>query len=142
MKEVNKLAVGSDGLLVETGVKSVTVDDVNELLSVNYMPCEGEIVLQQLPLLDSKTSSGIIIPGYIKAKNEFKCAVIVATPASPYQRGQVVRLNPEFFAAKNQATGEIRYNIPTEYIDGKLVLQVPLHFIRGTYTAENLIDWK
>lgn len=139
---VTKLAIDRDGMLKETGEKKVVVDAAHVLQEINYIPAENEIVLQQLPMAESKTAGGIIIPGYVKSKNEFKLAVVAVATNGKYKRGDIVRLDPNYFAVKDNATGNVRFNIPNEYIDDKLLMQVPEHFIKGIYTNINLADWK
>lgn len=141
-KEKSKLAVGEDGILRETGTKEIKIVDIENLQTIDYLPAEHEIVLQPLPEKESKTASGIVIPGYVANKNEFKCAVVATNKESKYTRGQVVRLDPSFYAVKDQATGQIKLVVPTDYICGKPVLQCPEHFIKGVYTNIDLSNWK
>jgi co-chaperonin GroES (HSP10) len=128
--EKNKLAVGPDGLLTETGVKEISIDDIKELQTIDYIPVNQEIVVQPLTEKEVKTSSGILLPAN---KKEFRAAVVAVGEDSKFVRGQVVRLEPSFFGGQG---------VPVDYIDGKPVLQVPEHFIKGIYTNVDLTDWK
>ena len=139
---ITKLAIDRDGLISKTGIKELNINTIENLQTIDYLPSEHEIVLQPLPEKESKTASGIVIPGYVASKNEFKAAVVATNEDSKYVRGQVVRLDPNFYAVKDQATGQIHLRVPTDYICGKPVLQCPEHFIKGIYTDINLADWK
>jgi hypothetical protein len=139
---VTKLAIDRDGLMKETGIKEININTIENLQEIDYLPAEHEIVLQPLPEKESTTASGIVIPGYVANKNEFKCAVIATSKESKYVRGQVVRLDPNFYAVKDQATGQVHLRVPTDYICGKPVLQCPEHFIKGVYTNIDLSNWK
>jgi len=127
--EKNKLAIGPDGMLTETGVKEISIDDIKGLQSVNYIPVNQEIVVQPLTEKEVKTASGILLPAN---KKELRAAVVAVGKESKFIRGQVIRLDGSFFAQ----------GVPVDYIDGKPVLQIPEHFIRGVYTNIDLIDWK
>jgi co-chaperonin GroES (HSP10) len=128
--EKNKLAIGPDGMLTETGVKEISIDDIKGLQSVNYIPVNQEIVVQPLTEKEVKTSSGILLPAN---KKELRAAVVAVGKESKFIRGQVIRLDGSFFGGQG---------VPVDYIDGKPVLQIPEHFIRGVYTNIDLIDWK
>jgi co-chaperonin GroES (HSP10) len=128
--EKNKLAIGPDGLLQETGVSEISIDDIKGLQSVNYIPVNQEIVVQPLTEKEVKTSSGILLPAN---KKELRAAVVAVGKESKFIRGQVIRLDGSFFGGQG---------VPVDYIDGKPVLQIPEHFIRGVYTNIDLIDWK
>ena len=128
--EKNKLAVGPDGLLQETGVSEISIDDIKGLQSIDYTPVNQEIVVQPLTEKEVKTSSGILLPAN---KKELRAAVVAVGKESKFKRGQVIRLDGSFFG--NQG-------VPVDYIDGKPVLQIPEHFIKGVYTSVDLIDWK
>lgn len=127
--EKNKLAVNQDGLLVETGKKEISIDDIKELQTVDYVPVNNEVVLQPLPDKEVSTASGILLPAN---KKELRAAVVAVGEESKFKRGQVVRLDPSFFNG----------GVPVDYIDGKPVLQVPEHFVRGIYTNVDLTNWK
>ena len=128
--EKNKLAIGPDGLLQETGVSEISIDDIKGLQSIEYVPVNQEIVVQPLTEKEVKTSSGILLPAN---KKELRAAVVALGKESKFKRGQVIRLDGSFFG--NQG-------VPVDYIDGKPVLQIPEHFIRGIYTNVDLTDWK
>jgi hypothetical protein len=128
--EKNKLAIGPDGLLQETGVSEISIDDIKGLQSIEYVPVNQEIVVQPLTEKEVKTSSGILLPAN---KKELRAAVVAVGKESKFKRGQVIRLDGSFFG--NQG-------VPVDYIDGKPVLQIPEHFIRGIYTNVDLTDWK
>lgn len=138
-KEINKLAIDQDGLLVETGKKQINVEDIKELLQVNYEPVNSEVVVQLLPSKPITTSSGISLP---ESKKELKAAVVAVTQGSKFKRGQVIRLDAEFFMLMNPSTREVEVNMPVHYIEDKPLLQVPEHFVKGIYTNVDLIDWK
>lgn len=130
MKETVKLAVGQDGVLKETGKKEIDLDKISELQTVNYIPVEGEIVLQPLTQKEVVTGSGLILPANTK---ELRAAVIRTNPLdTKWKRGEVVRLDGNFFQG----------GVPVDYIDGKPCLQIPNHFIRGTYPGLDLSGWK
>lgn len=128
--EKNKLAIGPDGLLQETGVSEISIDDIKGLQSIEYIPVNQEIVVQPLTEKEVKTSSGILLPAN---KKELRAAVVAVGKESKFKRGQVIRLDGSFFG--NQG-------VPVDYIDGKPVLQIPEHFIRGIYINVDLTDWK
>lgn len=128
--EKNKLAIGPDGLLQETGVSEISIDDIKGLQSIEYVPVNQEIVVQPLTEKEVKTSSGILLPAN---KKELRAAVVAVGKESKFKRGQVIRLDGSFFG--NQG-------VPVDYIDGKPVLQIPEHFIRGIYINVDLTDWK
>ncbi len=128
--EKNKLAIGPDGLLQETGVSEISIDDIKGLQSIEYVPVNQEIVVQPLTEKEVKTESGILLPAN---KKELRAAVVAVGKESKFKRGQVIRLDGSFFG--NQG-------VPVDYIDGKPVLQIPEHFIRGIYTNVDLTDWK
>jgi len=128
--EKNKLAVGPDGLLQETGVSEISIDDIKSLQSIDYVPVNQEIVVQPLTEKEVKTSSGILLPAN---KKELRAAVVAVGKESKFIRGQVIRLDGSFFGGQG---------VPVDYIDGKPVLQIPEHFIKGVYTNVDLTDWK
>ncbi len=128
--EKNKLAIGPDGLLHETGVKEISLDDIKGLQSIEYTPVNQEIVVQPLTEKEVKTSSGILLPAN---KKELRAAVVAVGKESKFKRGQVIRLDGSFFGGQG---------VPVDYIDGKPVLQIPEHFIKGIYTNVDLTDWK
>jgi co-chaperonin GroES (HSP10) len=128
--EKNKLAINQDGLLVETGTKEISLDDIKSLQSIDYVPVNQEIVVQPLTEKEVQTSSGILLPAN---KKELRAAVVAVGKDSKFKRGQVIRLEPSFFGGQG---------VPVDYIDGKPVLQVPEHFIKGIYTSVDLTDWK
>ncbi len=128
--EKNKLAINQDGMLVETGKKEISIDDIRELQTIDYVPVNQEIVVQPLTEKEVKTASGILLPAN---KKEFRAAVVAVGEGSKFKRGQVVRLEPSFFGGQG---------VPVDYIDSKPVLQVPEHFIKGVYTNIDLSDWK
>jgi hypothetical protein len=131
MKETNKLIVGQDGILKDSGVKEVSVNDYEELLSINYEPKNDWLILQPLPEKEKTTSSGIIIPG--GSLKEFKCVIVAAPVNSEYSRGQVVRLDPMMFGQNGPRA---------EYIETQPFVECPTHFVKGVYTNINLADWK
>lgn len=131
MKEVNKLVVDQDGILKETGVKEVSVNDYTELVSINYEPKNDWLVLQPLPEKEKTLPSGIVIPG--GSLKEFKCVIVASPTGSEYTRGQVVRLDPRMFGPEGP------YG---EHIDGSIVIECPTHFVKGVYTNINLAEWK
>ena len=128
--EKNKLAINQDGLLVETGTKEISLDDIKSLQSIDYVPVNQEIVVQPLTEKEVQTSSGILLPAN---KKELRAAVVAVGKDSKFKRGQVIRLEASFFGGQG---------VPVDYIDGKPVLQVPEHFIKGIYTSVDLTDWK
>jgi hypothetical protein len=130
LKEKSKLAVGEDGILKETGVKEISVNDYNELIEVNYEPKNNWLVLQPLPAKELKTTSGLIVSA---GKMEFKCAIVAAPKNSEYVRGQVVRIDPMMFGDGGPKV---------DYIEGKPVCDCPDHFIKGVYTNIDLSNWK
>jgi hypothetical protein len=130
MKEVEKLAVGKDGVLTTTGKSEINLDQLDELQEVNYTPVKGEIVMQPLTMKEVKTASGILLP---ENKKELRAAIVKVGPESNWKRGQVVRLDGHMFGG----TG-----VPVDYICGKPVLQLPEHFIRGSYDGLDLSTWK
>jgi hypothetical protein len=128
-KERAKLVVDQDGMLQETKEKQIDVNDIKELLSVDFEPKNSWIALQPLPEKEVKTNTGIILG----SKKEFKCAVIQASATSEYKRGQVVMIDPSMFG----------HQVPeVDYIDGVPTLMVPEHFIKGIYTKYDLSNWK
>jgi hypothetical protein len=129
-KEKSKLVVGSDGVLQETGTKEVSVEEYKELVALDYQPMNDWLVLQPLPAKELKSSSGLIISA---GKMEFKCAIVAAPKNSEYTRGQVVRIDPMMFGNEGPKV---------DYIEGKPVLDCPLHFIKGVYTNIDLSNWK
>jgi hypothetical protein len=129
-KEKSKLIVGSDGVLQETGTKEVSVEEYKELVALDYQPMNDWLVLQPLPSKELKSSSGLIISA---GKMEFKCAIIAAPKESEYIRGQVVRIDPMMFGNEGPKV---------DYIEGKPVLDCPVHFIKGVYLNVDLSDWK
>lgn len=140
-KEKDQLIVGKDGIIETTGNKVFDVSDIKELLTINYIPSKFEVVVQPLPDKETKTSTGLILPG---SKNEIRAIVVVPSKESEengYKRGQVVRLDKGMFTKYN-AQGQSMVEIPVDYIDGKPCLQIPEHFIRGTYTNLDLSNWK
>lgn len=138
-KETNKLAIDQDGLLVETGKKQINVEDIKELLQVNYEPVNSEVVVQLLPSKPITTSSGISLP---ESKKELKAAVVAVNSDSKFKRGQVIRLDAEFFMSMNPSTRQVEVNMPVHYIEDKPLLQVPEHFVKGIYTNVDLSDWR
>jgi hypothetical protein len=129
-KEKSKLIVGSDGVLQETGTKEVSVEEYKELVALDYQPMNDWLVLQPLPSKELKSSSGLIISA---GKMEFKCAIVAAPKNSEYTRGQVVRIDPMMFGNEGPKV---------DYIEGKPVLDCPVHFIKGVYLNVDLSDWK
>lgn len=127
--ERSKLEINQDGILKETG-KQLDVSKIDKLISVNFEPKNGWIVLQPLPDKETVTKSGLIIPG---SKKEMKAAVIATKNDSEYKRGQVVMIDPAMFGP----------NVPgVDYIEGEPTLMVPEHFIKGIYTKYDLSNWK
>ena len=139
MKEREKLAIDQGGNLVATGRKELSVNDSKELIEVNYVPAIGQIILQLLPEKDIETASGLVLPA---SKKELKAVVVTTQKVSTYTRGEVIKLDGNPFIRVNQSNGQMDLNIPVDYIDGKACLQVPEHFILGTYTNINLSNWK
>jgi hypothetical protein len=129
-KEKSKLIVGADGVLQETGTKEVSVEEYKELVTLDYQPMNDWLVLQPLPSKELKSSSGLIISA---GKMEFKCAIVAAPKNSEYIRGQVVRIDPMMFGNEGPKV---------DYIEGKPVLDCPVHFIKGVYLNVDLSDWK
>ena len=129
-KEKSKLIVGADGVLQETGTKEVSVEEYKELVALDYQPMNDWLVLQPLPSKELKSSSGLIISA---GKMEFKCAIVAAPKNSEYTRGQVVRIDPMMFGNEGPKV---------DYIEGKPVLDCPVHFIKGVYLNVDLSDWK
>lgn len=127
MKERAKLAVDENGVLQETGVKQVSVDDYKELVSLNYQPVNNWVVLQPLPSKEMKTQSGLIVSA---GKQEYRAAVVAAPEGSKFERGMVVRIDPNMF------------NPVVDYIENTPILEIPEHLIKGIYTNINLKDWK
>ncbi len=126
MKERAKLAINEQGILEETGQKQISVEDYQELTSINYVPLNNWLVLQPLPGKETTTSSGILLPA---TKNEFKAAIVAAGENSTFKRGQVVRIDPNMFTPY------------VEYIDNKPVMECPEHLIKGIYTNVDLSTW-
>lgn len=137
--EINKLEVGPDGVLKETGVKKVDINHINHLQEINYVPVNHEIVVQVLPEKSITTASGIVLP---ESKREFKAAVVAVQKDSKFKRGQVIRLDGEFFLKMNPETRKVDVVLPVHYIDNKPLLQVPEHFVKGIYTNVDLSNWK
>jgi hypothetical protein len=129
-KEKSKLVVGSDGVLQETGTKEVSVEEYKELVALDYQPMNDWLVLQPLPAKELKSSSGLIVSA---GKMEFKAAIVAAPKNSEYTRGQVVRIDPMMFGNEGPKV---------DYIEGKPVLDCPVHFIKGVYLNVDLSDWK
>jgi hypothetical protein len=129
-KEKSKLIVGVDGVLQETGTKEVSVAEYKELVVLDYQPMNDWLVLQPLPAKELKSTSGLIVSA---GKMEFKAAIIAAPKESEYARGQVVRIDPMMFGNEGPKV---------DYIEGKPVLDCPVHFVKGVYTNVNLSDWK
>jgi len=129
-KETSKLIVGVDGVLQETGTKEVSVAEYKELVTLDYQPMNDWLVLQPLPAKELKSTSGLIISA---GKMEFKAAIIAAPKESEYVRGQVVRIDPMMFGNEGPKV---------DYIEGKPVLDCPVHFVKGIYTNVDLSDWK
>lgn len=127
--EIDKLQVGRDGILEKTGKKEISLDDIKELQTVNYLPVNQEIVAQPLTQKQVKLDSGIILP---ENKSELRAAIVAVGEESKFKRGQVIRLDPSFFGG----------GVPVDYIDGKPLLQVPEHFVKGIYTNLDLSNWK
>lgn len=138
-KETNKLAIDQDGLLVETGKKQINVNDIKGLQEINYVPVNSEVVVQLLPDKPITTASGISLP---ESKKELKAAIVAVNSDSKFKRGQVIRLDAEFFMSMNPSTRQVEVNMPVHYIEDKPLLQVPEHFVKGIYTNVDLIDWK
>jgi hypothetical protein len=95
--------------------------------------------VQLLPAKAITTSSGIALP---ESKKELKAAIVAVTEGSKFKRGQVIRLDAEFFMTMNPSTRQLELNMPVHYIEDKPLLQVPEHFIKGIYTNVDLSDWK
>jgi hypothetical protein len=129
-KEKSKLIVGSDGVLQETGTKEVSVAEYKELVTLDYQPMNDWLVLQPLPAKELKSTSGLIVSA---GKMEFKAAIVAAPKGSEYVRGQVVRIDPMMFSNEGPKV---------DYIEGKPILDCPMHFVKGVYTNVNLSDWK
>lgn len=129
-KEKSKLIVGADGVLQETGVKEIAAADYKELVTLNYQPMNDWLVLQPLPAKELKSTSGLIVSA---GKMEFKAAIVAAPKGSEYVRGQVVRIDPMMFGSEGPKV---------DYIEGKPVLDCPVHFIKGVYNNVDLSDWK
>jgi hypothetical protein len=129
-KETSKLIVGVDGVLQETGTKEVSVAEYKELVTLDYQPMNDWLVLQPLPAKELKSTSGLIVSA---GKMEFKAAIVAAPKESEYVRGQVVRIDPMMFGNEGPKV---------DYIEGKPVLDCPVHFVKGVYTNVNLSDWK
>ena len=129
-KEKSKLIVGSDGVLQETGTKEVSVAEYKELVVLAYQPMNDWLVLQPLPAKELKSTSGLIVSA---GKMEFKAAIVAAPKGSEYVRGQVVRIDPMMFSNEGPKV---------DYIEGKPILDCPMHFVKGVYTNVNLSDWK
>lgn len=129
-KEKSKLIVGSDGVLQETGTKEVSVAEYKELVTLDYQPMNDWLVLQPLPAKELKSTSGLIVSA---GKMEFKAAIVAAPKGSEYIRGQVVRIDPMMFSNEGPKV---------DYIEGKPILDCPMHFVKGVYTNVNLSDWK
>ena len=129
-KETSKLIVGVDGVLQETGTKEVSVAEYKELVVLDYQPMNDWLVLQPLPAKELKSTSGLIVSA---GKMEFKAAIVAAPKESEYVRGQVVRIDPMMVGNEGPKV---------DYIEGKPVLDCPVHFVKGVYTNVNLSDWK
>jgi len=129
-KETSKLIVGVDGVLQETGTKEVSVAEYKELVVLDYQPMNDWLVLQPLPAKELKSTSGLIVSA---GKMEFKAAIVAAPKESEYVRGQVVRIDPMMFGNEGPKV---------DYIEGKPVLDCPVHFVKGVYTNVDLSDWK
>jgi hypothetical protein len=129
-KETSKLIVGVDGVLQETGTKEVSVAEYKELVTLDYQPMNDWLVLQPLPAKELKSTSGLIVSA---GKMEFKAAIVAAPKESEYVRGQVVRIDPMMFGNEGPKV---------DYIEGKPVLDCPVHFVKGIYTNVDLSDWK
>jgi hypothetical protein len=129
-KETSKLIVGVDGVLQETGTKEVSVAEYKELIQLDYQPMNDWLVLQPLPAKELKSTSGLIVSA---GKMEFKAAIVAAPKGSEYVRGQVVRIDPMMFSNEGPKV---------DYIEGKPILDCPVHFVKGVYTNVDLSDWK
>lgn len=129
-KEKSKLIVGVDGVLQETDTKEVSVAEYKELVVLAYQPMNDWLVLQPLPAKELKSTSGLIVSA---GKMEFKAAIVAAPKGSEYIRGQVVRIDPMMFSNEGPKV---------DYIEGKPILDCPMHFVKGVYTNVNLSDWK
>lgn len=129
-KETSKLIVGVDGVLQETGTKEVSVAEYKELIQLDYQPMNDWLVLQPLPAKELKSTSGLIVSA---GKMEFKAAIVAAPKGSEYVRGQVVRIDPMMFSNEGPKV---------DYIEGKPILDCPVHFVKGIYTNVDLSDWK
>jgi len=130
-KEINKLAIGPDGMLTETGKKEIKLESINELQECNYVPYGDETVLQLLPTKEPTTNSGIILP--TSSRGEIKAVVAATNENSKLTRGQVVRLDGSMFGQGGPWV---------DYIDNKPFTQVPNHFIKGVYEGIDLSNWK
>ncbi len=139
MKTTDKLAVDKHGNLVPTGKKEISVNEINELQEVNYIPSKFQAVVQILPEKDVTTRSGLVLPA---SKKELKAVIVVTREESEYKRGQVVRLDGAPFVQRDPVSGQPTVNIPVDYIDDKPCLQIPEHLILGTYTNIDLSNWK
>jgi len=126
-----KLEVGPDGVLKETGVKQIKLEEINELQECNYVPYGHETVLQLLPTKEKTTVGGIILPA--SQRGEIKGVVAATNEHSGLTRGQVVRLDGLMFGQSGPWI---------DYIDGKPFTQVPNHFIKGIYSGIDLSNWK
>ncbi len=131
-KETPKLEIDKDGTLKETGKREISVDSFKELSKVDYIPENNWIILQPLPEKETTTAGGIVIPGYVASKQEFKAAVVATTDGSIYKRGQVVRIDPTMWGPQGPRA---------EYICGIPLLECPEHFLKGRYPSFDLSGW-
>ncbi len=132
-RETPKLEIDKDGTLKETGKREISVDSFKELSKVEYIPENNWIVLQPLPEKEIVTTGGIIVPGYVATKQEFKAAVVATTEDSKYKRGQVVRIDPLMWGQTGPRA---------EYICGVPLIECPEHFLKGRYPNYDLSNWK
>lgn len=130
--EKNKLAVGPDGLLKETGEKEISLVEIKELQKCDYIPYGPETVLQLLPMKEQLTKSGILLPESSN-RGEIKGVVAATNEQSNLKRGQLVRLDGSMFGQGGPWV---------DYINGLPFTQVPNHFIKGVYEGIDLSNWK
>lgn len=133
-----KLEITPEGDLVSTGKKEIPVTGFDGLHEINFNPSRGLIVVQPLPEKEVVTTSGLVLPA---SKQELKAVVVVARGDSEYKRGQLVKIDDKPFIRVNQQ-GQMKLEIPVDYIDGKACLQIPEHFILGDYPGIDLSTWK
>ena len=131
-KKTPALAVNKNGDLTKVG-EQIDINSINELMEIDFTPDNGWLILQPLPTKDVKTASGIIIPGMIADKHEFKLAIVAAPSDSKYKRGQVINLDQTMLSKE---LAEVYY------ICGRPLMKVPSHFVIGTYNNIDLSEWK